>query len=120
GRAGAGPVAGAAALGVVMGRGGAGAPGLCGPRQPGGQDGLPAAPLPFYVTTDLSITKIVVRSTASGKVVATVPVTPVGNTGSTVAPALATGGDGTFYVAAFERGVRQEQIYRFRLTAAGH
>ena len=116
----AAPVAAAAAMVLVIGLAVAVAHGLFGTRQPGGQDRLPAAPLPFYVTTDLSITKIVVRSTATGRVVATVPVTPVGNTGSTVAPALATGGDGTFYVAAFERGVRQEQIYRFRLTAAGH
>src|SRR5262249_33149859 len=119
-RAGAAPVAAAAAMVLVIGLAVAVAHGLFGTRQPGGRDRLPAAPLPFYVTTDLSITKIVVRSTATGKVVATVPGTPVGNTGSTVAPALATGGDGTFYVAAFERGVRQEQIYRFRLTAAGH
>ena len=38
----------------------------------------------------------------------------------TVSPALASAGNGTFYIAAFERGVRGEQIYRFGLTAAGH
>jgi hypothetical protein len=76
--------------------------------------------LPLYVTTDLAITRIVVRSTVTDKAVAVVPVTLVGNTGSLVAPALAAGGSGTFYVAAFERRVREEQIYRFRLTAAGH
>ena len=37
-----------------------------------------------------------------------------------VSPALAAAGNGTFYIAAFERGVRGEQIYRFRVTAAGH
>jgi hypothetical protein len=114
-------VAAATAMVGVIGLAAAVSHGLSGTRQSGGPGILPAAPLPFYVTTDLAITKIVVRSTATGKVVAVVPVTPVGNTGyATVAPTLATGGDGTFYVAAFERGVPEEQIYRFRLTAAGH
>ena len=94
--------------------------GCSGTRQSGGPGRLPAAPLPLYVTTDLAITRIVVRSTVTDKAVAVVPVTLVGNTGSLVAPALAAGGSGTFYVAAFERRVREEQIYRFRLTAAGH
>jgi hypothetical protein len=116
----AAPVAAAAAMVGVIGLAVAVSHSLSGTGQPGGAGILPAAPLPFYVTTDLAITKIVVRSTATGKVVAVVPVTPVANSGyATVAPALATGGNGTFYVAAFERGVAQEQIYRFRLTTAG-
>jgi hypothetical protein len=114
------PVAAAAAMVLVIGLAVSVSHQLFGTRQSGGPVSLPAAPLPFYVTTDVAITKVVVRSTATGKVVAVVPVTPVGNTGSLVAPALATGGNGTFYLAAFERGVREEQIYRFRLTAAGH
>ena len=116
----AAPVAAAAAIVLIIGLAVAVSHVLSGTRQSGGPGRLPAAPLPFYVATDLSITKIVVRSTATGKVVAVVPVTPAGNTGSEVAPALATGANGTFYVAAFRRGVRKEQIYRFRLTAAGH
>ena len=116
----AAPVAAAPAMVLVVGLAVAVSHGLFGTRQSGGPGSLPAAPLPFYVTTDLSITKIVVRSTATGKVVAVVPVTPVQYTGNLVAPALATGGNGTFYVAAFERGVQEEQIYRFGLTAAGH
>ena len=63
--------------------------------------------------------KTVVRSTATGKVVAVIPVPSLEVAGS-VAPALAAAGNGTFYIAAFERGVPGEQIYRFRLTAAGH
>jgi hypothetical protein len=114
------PVAAAAAVVLVIGLAVAVSHQLSGTSQPGGPGSLPAAPLPFYVATDLSITKVVVRSTATGKVVATVPVAPVANAGSTVAPALAAGANGTFYLAAFERGVREEQIYRFRLTAAGH
>jgi hypothetical protein len=68
----------------------------------------------------VAITKVVVRSTATGRVVAVVPVTPVEHAGNLVAPALATGRNGTFYLAAFQRGVAEEHIYRFRLTAAGH
>ena len=93
---------------------------LFGAGRAAGPGRLPAAPLRFYVTTDVAITKVVVRSTATGRVVAVVPVTPVEHNGTLVAPALATAGNGTFYLAAFQRGVREEQIYRFRLTAAGH
>jgi hypothetical protein len=116
----AAPVAAAAAMVLVIGLAVAVSHRLFGTRQPGGPVSLPAAPLPFYVTTDVAITKVVVRSTATGKVVAVVPVTPVETTGVLVAPALATGGNRTFYLAAFQRGVAEEQIYRFRLTAAGH
>jgi hypothetical protein len=116
----AAPVAAATAIVLVIGLAVAVSHQLFSTRPSSGPGTLPAAPLPFYVTTDLSMTKVVVRSTATGKVVATVPVAPVANTGSTVAPALAIAANGTFYLAAFERGVREEQIYRFRLTAAGH
>ena len=116
----AAPAAAAAAMVLVIGLAVAVSHGLFGTRQPGGPGSLPAAPRPFYVTTDVAITKVVVRSTTTGKVVAVVPVTPVETTGVLVAPALATGGNGTFYLAAFRRGVAEEQIYRFRLTAAGH
>jgi hypothetical protein len=116
----AAPIAAAAAVVLVIGLAVSVSNGLFGTHRQGGAAHLAAAPLPFYVTIDLSLKKIVVRSTATGKVAATVPMTPIGNTGSSVAPALATGGNGTFYLAAFERGVRGEQIYRFRLTAAGH
>ena len=116
----AAPVAAAAAMVLVIGLAVALSHGLFGTRQPAGPGRLPAAPLPFYVTTDLSITKVVVRSTATGKVVALVPLPRIASTGLVVSPALATAANGTFYVAAFERGVRQEQVYRFRLTTAGH
>ena len=116
----AAPAAAAAAMVLVIGLAVAVSHGLFGTRQPGGPGSLPAAPRQFYVTTDVAITKVVVRSTATGKVVAVVPVTPAQTTGVLVAPALATGGNGTFYLAAFQRGMAEEQIYRFRLTAAGH
>jgi hypothetical protein len=114
------PVAAAAAIVLVIGLAVAVSHQLFGTRQPGGPGSTPAAPLPFYVATDVAVTKVVVRSTATGNVVATVPVTPVLKPGTLVPPALATGENGTFYLAAFERGVRAEQIYRFRLAAAGH
>ena len=116
----AAPLAAAAAVVLVIGLAVVVSHGLFRTRQPGGPGSLPGAPLRFYVTIDVAITKIVVRSTATGKVVAVVPVTPVLKSGNLVPPALATDGNGTFYVAAFKRGVPEEQIYRFRLTAAGH
>ena len=117
----AAPLAAAAAMVLVIGLAVVVSHGLFGSRQRGGARSGPAAPLPFYVATDVAITKIVVRSTATGKVVAVVPVTPGESSGADlIAPALATGANGTFYVAALEHGVRQEQIYRFRVTAAGH
>ena len=102
------PVAAAAAVVLVIGLAVSVSHGLFGTRQAAGPGRPAAAPLRFYVATDVSIAKIVVRSTATGEVVAVVPVTPVGKE---VAPALATGANGTFYVAAFERGVREEQIF---------
>jgi hypothetical protein len=116
----AAPLAAAAAVVLVVGLTVVVSHGLFRTRQTGGPGSLPTAPLPFYVTIDVAVTKVVVRSTATGKVVAVVPVTPVLKNGNLVVPALATDGKGTFYVAAFERGVPEEQIYRFRLTAAGH
>ena len=117
----AAPLAAAAAMVLVIGLAVVVSHGLFGSRQRGGARSGPAAPLPFYVATDAAITKIVVRSTATGKVVAVVPVTPGESSGADlIAPALATGANGTFYVAALEHGVRREQIYRFRVTAAGH
>jgi hypothetical protein len=115
----AAPVAAAAAMVVVIGLAVSVSHGLFGTGQPGGPGRLPAAPHRFYLSTDLATWKTVVRTTATGKVTAAVPVPSVAVTGP-VAPALASAENGTFYIAAFQRGVRGEQIYRFRLTAAGH
>jgi hypothetical protein len=92
--------------------------GLFGTRRSGGPAFLPAAPHRYYLATDIGTWKTVVRSTATGKIIAVVPVPSLEAEGA-VSPALASAGDGSFYIAAFERGVRSEQIYRFRLTAAG-
>jgi hypothetical protein len=114
----AAPVAAAAAVVLVIGLVVSVSNGLFGTRRPAGPAHLPAAPHRFYLATDLGSWQTVVRSTATGKVVAVVPV-PSLWAGGSVSPALAAAGNGTFYLAAFRRGVPGEQIYRFRLTAAG-
>jgi hypothetical protein len=112
------PVAAAAAVVLVIGLAVSVSNGLFGTRRSGGPAFLPAAPHRYYLATDIGTWKTVVRSTATGKIIAVVPVPSLAAEGS-VSPALASAGDGSFYIAAFERGVRSEQIYRFRLTAAG-
>ena len=114
------PLAAAAAVVLVIGLAVSASNGLFGTHRFAGPALLPAAPHRFYLSTDLGTWKTVVRSTATGKVIAVVPVPSLAVEGETVSPALASAGNGTFYIAAFERGVRSEQIYRFRLTAAGH
>jgi hypothetical protein len=114
----AAPVAAAAAMVLVIGLAVSVSNGLFGRDQSGGMARLPTAPHRYYLATDLGTWKTAVRSTATGKVIAVVPV-PSLEVAGTVSPALASAGNGTFYIAAFERGVRSEQIYRFRLTAAG-
>ncbi len=115
----AAPAAAAAAVVLVIGLAVSVSSGLFGAGRPGGAAHLPAAPHRYYLAIDLFTWKTSVRSTATGKVTAVVPV-PSLFTAGPVSPALAAAGNGTFYVAAFERGVRGEQIYRFRVTAAGH
>jgi hypothetical protein len=115
----AAPLAAAAAVVLVIGLAVSVSNGLFGTRPSAGPAHLPAAPHRFYLTTSLETWQTVVRSTATGKVVAVVPV-PARSFGLSVAPQLTTVGNGTFYLAAFRRGLPEEQIYRFRLTAAGH
>jgi hypothetical protein len=115
----AAPVAAAAAVVLVIGLAVSVSNGLFGVRRSGGGAHLPAVPHRYYLATDLGTWKTAVRSTVTGDVIAVVPVPSLAVAG-TVSPALASAGNGTFYIAAFERGVRGEQIYRFRVTAAGH
>jgi hypothetical protein len=93
--------------------------GLFGTSWPAATAHLPAAPHRFYVTISVDTWQTVVRSTATGKVVAVVPVPSLRMTGP-VTPQLAAAANGTFYLAASRRGMPGEQIYRFRLSAAGH
>jgi hypothetical protein len=114
------PVAAAAAVVLVIGLTVSVSHGLFATRRPTVPAHLPAAPHRFYVATGLATAQIVVRSTATGKVTAVVPVPSLRVNGLTVSPALAEAEGGAFYVAAFERGRPGEQIYRFGVTAAGH
>jgi len=115
----AAPVAAAAAVVLVIGLAVSVSNGLFRTRSSTGPAHLPAAPHRFYLSTDIASWRTVVRSTATGKVVAAVPVRPV-EAGGQVSPVLAAAGNGMFYLAAFVHGTPGEQIYRFRLTAAGH
>jgi len=115
----AAPVTAAAAVILVIGLVVSLSSGLFGTHRPGGSAHLPAPPHRFYLATGIGSWQTTVRSTATGKAVAVVPVPSPGTTGS-LSPALATAGNGTFYIAAFQHGLPGEQIYRFRLTAAGH
>lgn len=109
----------AAAIAVLLAIGLASASNrLFGTQRPAGTAGQAGAPHRFYLSTDLGSWRTVVRSTATGKVVAVVPVPSLDASGA-VSPALAPAGNGTFYLAAFSRGISREQVYRFRLTAAG-
>jgi hypothetical protein len=114
------PVAAAAAVVLVIGVAVSVSNGLFGTSRPAVTAHLPAAPHRFYLTTDIGTWQTAVRSTATGKVVAVVPVPSLRLTGLPLSPVLAAAANGTFYIAAFSRGVPAEQIYRFRLTAAGH
>jgi hypothetical protein len=116
----AAPAAAAVAVVLVIGLVVSASNGLFGTHRAGGLVHLPAAPHRFYLATDLGSWKTVVRSTATGKVVAVVPVPSLEAGGLPVSPALAAAGNGMFYLAAFAHGIPGEQIYRFRLTAAGH
>ena len=114
----AAPVAAAAAVVLVIGLVVAASNGLFGKHQPAGPAHLPTAPHRFYLATDIGSFRTTVRSTATGKAIAVVPVPSV-QAAESVSPALATAGNGLFYIAAFQRGVPGEQIWRFRLTPAG-
>lgn len=81
---------------------------------------VPAAALAavprFYVEADLLSEKVTVRSTATGKVTATLPVRgplPIG------LAAVASAGNGTFFVAGNPPHSGRVQLYRFRVTGAG-
>ncbi len=109
----------AAALGIVLMVGLAIALGtrLTGP----GTSSVPTggrAPVPgYYVVEALQGGAPVVRSTATGKITATVPVPRKANAG--VDDILAAARGGVFFVAAAAPGTSGERLYRFSLTRSG-
>ena len=76
-----------------------------------------AAPHRYYLVTGILGTTTV-RSTATGAVTATVPVSSRLNHGDNYRPFVASAADGTYYIAAFYR-LNQQRIYQFRLTGSG-
>jgi hypothetical protein len=113
----AAPVAAAAAVFLVVG---VAATVAVHARGPGGSGGLPAAaPSPdrYYVVGGLEGGRPVVRSTATGRITATVPV-PLSPKAPQYGLAAAAPG-GVFFVAAWVPRATGEKIYRFRVTAAG-
>ncbi len=109
----------AAALGVVLVIGLAIALGtrLTGSGSSSGPTGG-RAPVPgYYVVEDLQGGAPVVRSTATGKITATVPVPRKANAG--VDDILAAARGGVFFVAAAVPGTSGERLYRFSLTRSG-
>lgn len=107
----------AAALGVVLVVGLAIA---LGTRLTGSSTG-PAggrAPVPaYYVVEGLQGGAPVVRSTATGRITATVPVPKEANIG--VDDILASAHGGVYFVAAAAPGTSGERLYRFSLTGSG-
>lgn len=75
-----------------------------------------AAPHRYYIVTDILGTTTV-RSTSTGAVTATVPVSSRLNHRG-YGPFVASAADGTYYIAAFYR-LNQQRIYQFRLTGSG-
>src|SRR5499427_537860 len=92
----AAPVAAAAAMVLVIGLAVSVSNGLFGAGRSGGTAHLPVVPHRYYLATDLGTWKTAVRSTATGNVIAVVPVPSLAVAGS-VSPALASAGNGTFY-----------------------
>lgn len=90
---------------------------LSGLGQPDGAIGGAGQVPRYYVQESLSGGRPVVRSTATGKVTATVPAPDAPNApGDDI---VASAGHGLFFVAAFAPGVEGERLYQFRLTGDG-
>jgi hypothetical protein len=111
----AAPVAAAASLLLVVGLGVAVAGRLAGTGDKSGPSATAAAPHRYYVEAGLQ-GNVVVRSTATGAVTATVLDPQPNNSGQAVVAATS---NGTFFVAGDKHETGQEQIYRFRLTGSG-
>jgi hypothetical protein len=116
-RAWAAPVAAAASLLLVVGLATAVAVHTRGPAESSSSLAVAPAPDRYYVMGGLDGGRPVVRSTATGRITATVPVPRSPNApGSGLAAAAPRG---VFFVAAWVAGGTEEKIYRFRVTGAG-
>ena len=107
----------AAALGIVLVVGLALAVGtrLSGSRSTGRPAGS-QGPVPrYYVVEGVRGGQPVVRSTATGQITDTVPVSKT----ASVFDVLASTRGGVFFVAAAAPGTEGQRLYRFRLTSAG-
>jgi hypothetical protein len=115
-RAWAAPLAAAASLLLVVGLAAAVAVHARGPGRSGGSPATVPAHDRYYVVVGYG-DRPVVRSTATGKITATVPVPRSPNAPGSGLVAAAPGG--VFFVAAWVPQATGERIYRFRVTAAG-
>jgi hypothetical protein len=111
----------AAALGIVLVVGLALALGsqLTRSRPTSGPTGGSAAVPRFYVVEGLQGGAPVVRSTATGKIIGTVPVPKLKPTGRVVDDFVASARGGQYFVVAAAPGTQGERLYRFRLTSTG-
>jgi hypothetical protein len=109
------PVAAAASLLLVVGIGVAVAGQLPGTGSTAGSSAGAIAPHRYYVEAGLE-GSVVVRSTATGAVTATVLDPEPNYSGEAV---VASAGNGTFFVAGDRHQTGQERIYHFRLTGSG-
>ena len=90
---------------------------LTGSRSPGGPAGG-QGPVPrYYVVEGLQGGPPVVRSTATGKITATVPVPRPADPGAWDLLASARGG--VFFVVAAAPGAHEQRLYRFRVSGTG-
>lgn len=109
----------AAALGIVLVVGLAIAVGtrLAGSGSSSGPAGGPVPVPRYYVVEALQGGTPVVRSTLTGKITATVPVSRAANAG--VDDMVASSRGGVYFVAAAAPGTQAQRLYRFRLTSGG-
>jgi hypothetical protein len=111
------PVAAALGIALVVGLALAAGTWLSGSRSSGGPAGG-QAPVPrYYLVESLEGGAPVVRSTATGKITATVPVPRKANV--SVVDILAAARGGVFFVAAAAPGTPGQRLYRFSLTRSG-
>jgi hypothetical protein len=112
----------AAAIGVLLAVSLAGIfAGAVGSRTQTGPRAVEGGQPRYYVEAGLCCDRTVVRSTATGKVTATVPVPlpDVRDISGYGINTVASARNGTFFVTAYAPGDKGQRIYRFRVTRSG-